>query len=320
MRDNVIKRVYGQRSGYWKPDGEGIEDFAATEWAAALNLLAGGEEQAFVRSATTLLAQGDSALAHKLAELGLLAYPSSSGLSALRRQALDRLRELYQQLNPFKFIVYSGWAGADLPPLAAGRPLRARRDHGCVRCSARRGLGGRGDGEGALGARDRGHSWWPAPDTVPGRAGRHHRRDGDAEHRRRAGRLRPLHVDHHGVPADQHRGGSDCWQTRGPVRPSAVPAWWNALLSRDLALVQRGRQHRAAGRLSRAPGCGRRIITAAVFAAVPTLFSATGRARIVGLFTATYGLASIVGPLLGGAITDTSAGEASLLSICPSAS
>jgi glyoxylase-like metal-dependent hydrolase (beta-lactamase superfamily II) len=118
MRDNVIKRVYHQRSGYWKPDGEGVEDVAPVEWAAALNLLAGGKEQAFVKSATTLLAQGDATLAHRLVDFGLLCYPSSRPLLDLRRQALDRLREVYQQLNPFKFIVYSQWAKAELQPVA----------------------------------------------------------------------------------------------------------------------------------------------------------------------------------------------------------
>src|SRR5205823_5529469 len=34
MRDNVIKRMYHQRTGYWKPDGEGMEQFAPGEWAA----------------------------------------------------------------------------------------------------------------------------------------------------------------------------------------------------------------------------------------------------------------------------------------------
>jgi EmrB/QacA subfamily drug resistance transporter len=51
-------------------------------------------------------------------------------------------------------------------------------------------------------------------------------------------------------------------------------------------------------------GLGGGTITAAVFATVPTLFSPAGRARVVGLFTGTYGLASIIGPLLGGVITD----------------
>ena len=118
MRDNVIKRVYHQRSGYWKPDGEGVEHLAPVELAAALNLLGGGKEQAFVKSATTLLAQGDAILAHKLVDFGLLCYPSSRPLIDLRRQALDRLREVNQQLDPFKFIVYSEWAAAELRPVA----------------------------------------------------------------------------------------------------------------------------------------------------------------------------------------------------------
>jgi EmrB/QacA subfamily drug resistance transporter len=53
-------------------------------------------------------------------------------------------------------------------------------------------------------------------------------------------------------------------------------------------------------------GVGGGTLTAAVFAAVPRLFSPAARARLIGLFTGTYGLASIIGPLLGGLITDLS--------------
>lgn len=117
MRDNFVKRVYHQRTGYWKPDGEGLEILAPGEWAAALNLLAGERESAFVRSARTLLEQGDHVLALKLAEHGLLSHPGSEALAALRRRALDGLRAKHQQLNPFKFIIYSEWAGAALVPV-----------------------------------------------------------------------------------------------------------------------------------------------------------------------------------------------------------
>jgi glyoxylase-like metal-dependent hydrolase (beta-lactamase superfamily II) len=117
MRDQFMKRVYYQRTGYWKPDGEGMEVFAPKEWAAALDLLGGGKEEAFVRSAQLLLDRSDEALALKLTDLGLLNYPTSQTLTNLRRQALDRLREKNQQLNPFKFIIYSEWAGAELPPV-----------------------------------------------------------------------------------------------------------------------------------------------------------------------------------------------------------
>lgn len=117
IRDHFIQRVVHQRSGYWKPDGEGIEVVAARPWAGALNLLAGGQEAAFVRSARALLVQGDEALALRLADLGLLNYPSSRALADLRRQSLDRLRVRHQALEPFKFIVYSEWAQADLVPI-----------------------------------------------------------------------------------------------------------------------------------------------------------------------------------------------------------
>ncbi len=117
MRDNFVKRVYHQSTGYWKPDGEGMEVLAPAEWAAALDLLGGHREAAFVRSVRTLLDRGDDALALRLAQLGLVRYPSSEGLAALRRRALDGLRARHQNLSPFKFIIYSEWAGVELPPL-----------------------------------------------------------------------------------------------------------------------------------------------------------------------------------------------------------
>ena len=86
-RDQLITRVYHQRTGYWKPDGEGMEVFAPEEWAAALDLLGGGKEEAFVHSAQALLDRRDAALALKLTDLGLLNYPTSqtSTISAVRR-------------------------------------------------------------------------------------------------------------------------------------------------------------------------------------------------------------------------------------------
>ena len=77
--------------------------------------LAGRQEDAFVRSGRSLLEGGDYVLALKITDLGLLNYPGSQPLSTLRRRALDGLRAKHQQLNPFKFIIYSEWAGSDLP-------------------------------------------------------------------------------------------------------------------------------------------------------------------------------------------------------------
>jgi len=64
-----------------------------------------------------LAERGDDALALKLAQVGLVRYPSSEALTALRRRALDNLRVRNQQMSPFKFIIYSEWAGAELSPV-----------------------------------------------------------------------------------------------------------------------------------------------------------------------------------------------------------
>jgi glyoxylase-like metal-dependent hydrolase (beta-lactamase superfamily II) len=117
MRDNFVKRVYHQSTGYWKPDGEGMEVLAPTEWAAALDLLGGQREDAFVRTVRGLAERGDDVLALKVADLGLVRYPSSEALTTLRRRALDNMRLRNQQMSPFKFIIYSEWAGAELSPI-----------------------------------------------------------------------------------------------------------------------------------------------------------------------------------------------------------
>jgi glyoxylase-like metal-dependent hydrolase (beta-lactamase superfamily II) len=116
MRDNFVKRVYQQSTGYWKPDGDGMEVLAPAEWAAALDLLGGHREEAFVRSARDLTERGDDVLALKLTQLGLVRYPASEALTAVRRRTLENMRLRHQQLNPFKFIIYSEWAGAELAP------------------------------------------------------------------------------------------------------------------------------------------------------------------------------------------------------------
>src|SRR5215475_5098044 len=117
MRDNFIKRVYHQSTGYWKPNGEGMEVLAPAEWAAALDLLGGHREDAFVRTVRGLAERGDDVMALKIADLGLVRYPSSNALTTLRRRALDTMRLRHQQTSPFKFIIYSEWAGAELAPV-----------------------------------------------------------------------------------------------------------------------------------------------------------------------------------------------------------
>jgi glyoxylase-like metal-dependent hydrolase (beta-lactamase superfamily II) len=117
MRENAIKRLYTQDTGYWKADGEGVEVFSRREDAAALDLVAGGNAEVLARVAVNLADRGDLAMSLKVADLGLATHPLDRALVVARARALEGLR-VKNQLSPFKFIVYSELAGADsrLPP------------------------------------------------------------------------------------------------------------------------------------------------------------------------------------------------------------
>jgi len=116
IRDHFTARLYHQRTGYWQPDGRGLVPLTSAMHAAALDLLAGGREEQFAATATTLIGQGDHALALEIIEPGLLHHPASTALAALRRTALYRLMEQYQQFDPFRFLIYAELAGAEIGP------------------------------------------------------------------------------------------------------------------------------------------------------------------------------------------------------------
>ena len=116
-RDNFIARLYHQRTGYWQPDGQGLDPRSQEERAAALDLLAGGKAEAFVTAGATLAGQGDLALALDILAPGLLRHPDSNELAELRQAVLVRLTEQRQLLDPFGFITYAQLSGAELSPV-----------------------------------------------------------------------------------------------------------------------------------------------------------------------------------------------------------
>ena len=103
MRENVIKRLYAQNTGYWKADREGMEVFSRREEAAAFELVAGGKAEAFSQAATSLADRGDFEMSLRMAELGLAAHSADPALLAARSRALQGLRAK-NQFSPFKFI------------------------------------------------------------------------------------------------------------------------------------------------------------------------------------------------------------------------
>jgi glyoxylase-like metal-dependent hydrolase (beta-lactamase superfamily II) len=119
IRDHFVQRLYHQHSGYWQPDGQGLEPVDTADRAAALDLLAGGRPEQFALTAQALLAQRDPAVALEIITAGLARHPDASELVQLRQQALYRLMERHQLQDPFRFLIYAELAGAEIGPVAA---------------------------------------------------------------------------------------------------------------------------------------------------------------------------------------------------------
>jgi glyoxylase-like metal-dependent hydrolase (beta-lactamase superfamily II) len=119
IREHFVQRLYYQHSGYWQPDGQGLEPIRPADRAAALDLLASGRPEKFAAAARHLLERRDAALALEIASAGLMRHPEHADLAALRTQALYRLMERHQLQDPFRFLIYAELAGVELGPVAA---------------------------------------------------------------------------------------------------------------------------------------------------------------------------------------------------------
>jgi glyoxylase-like metal-dependent hydrolase (beta-lactamase superfamily II) len=117
FRETFIARSYHEHTGYWQPSGEGLDSRNQREKAAALDLLAAGDADAFVKAAETLIRQGDISLALELLDPGLIAHPRSHELAELRHRVLKQLMEQRGLLDPFGFLTYAELADAQLAPV-----------------------------------------------------------------------------------------------------------------------------------------------------------------------------------------------------------
>lgn len=122
VRDHFLQRLHRQKAGYWQSDGDGMEPLTRADWAALLDQVGDGSDGPFVRVAENLLARGDGPLALKVVEMGLLRHPASEGLKRARTKALSMVIERYNPVDPFRFIIYSQWAGTPLRPIGAAPP------------------------------------------------------------------------------------------------------------------------------------------------------------------------------------------------------
>jgi glyoxylase-like metal-dependent hydrolase (beta-lactamase superfamily II) len=117
VRDNFIEQIYRSNAGRWAADGEGLNRFTKQEWGAALDLMAGGSAVRIAQAVDDLASRGDAPIAYEIVTAALAKHPDSVDLLGSRARVLMQLRERYQFINPFRFIVYSELGATPLAPV-----------------------------------------------------------------------------------------------------------------------------------------------------------------------------------------------------------
>lgn len=115
LREGAINRLYDQHVGVWGPDLQGVDYVGAAENANLLSVYLDLSAAELATSIERMVANGDYALALKVLQWSKLAYNRDLELARLNRTVLERLKEKYQFLSPFKFFLYSELQQTGLP-------------------------------------------------------------------------------------------------------------------------------------------------------------------------------------------------------------
>jgi glyoxylase-like metal-dependent hydrolase (beta-lactamase superfamily II) len=125
LRENVINRIYDQHVGYWQANLEGMDSITLADRGTMLFDYLGLDEAKLADAARRMVADGRHEQAAQLVQWARARGPVGPELDRVGRVAYAKLVERYQEFNPFKFIIYSGEAGLNLPRVQAPAPAQA---------------------------------------------------------------------------------------------------------------------------------------------------------------------------------------------------
>jgi glyoxylase-like metal-dependent hydrolase (beta-lactamase superfamily II) len=118
MRENVINRVYDQTVGYWQPDLQGLDALGRADRGSILVDYLGVSEKQLAAAAARMITDGKHELAAATLDWTRDRFPASTSLREAERLVYLKLKEKYQEFNPFKFILYSDKIGDATPQMA----------------------------------------------------------------------------------------------------------------------------------------------------------------------------------------------------------
>ncbi len=124
MRENVINRIYDQTAGYWQADLQGLDALGRRDRGSLLVDYLGLSEKQLAEAAARMIADGKHELAAAALDWTRDRFPGSKPIAEVERLAYLKLMEKYQDINPFKLILYSGRIGVRTPQIEPPRPPR----------------------------------------------------------------------------------------------------------------------------------------------------------------------------------------------------
>jgi glyoxylase-like metal-dependent hydrolase (beta-lactamase superfamily II) len=117
LREHVIDRLYDQNVGYWQADLQGVEHLTRADRAELLVDYLSLSERQLVKTLERLAADGKYELAALLLESCGNRFERSASVGNARRLVYLKLMEKHQNTDPFKFILYSGKIGEQIPQM-----------------------------------------------------------------------------------------------------------------------------------------------------------------------------------------------------------
>jgi glyoxylase-like metal-dependent hydrolase (beta-lactamase superfamily II) len=121
LREHVIDRLYDQNIGYWQPDLQGLDHLSRGDHAELLVDYLGVSEPQLLKAVEHLNADGKYELAAWLIESSRSRFEHSAPVAKARRLIYLKLIEKHQNLDPFKYIIYSGQIGEQTPQMDSGK-------------------------------------------------------------------------------------------------------------------------------------------------------------------------------------------------------
>jgi glyoxylase-like metal-dependent hydrolase (beta-lactamase superfamily II) len=120
LREHVIDRVYDQNVGYWHSDMYGLDHLGTADRAQLLVDYLGVSDKQVAKAVERMVADGKYELAASLLESSGDRFAGSEAIAHAKRLVYLKLMEKNQNTDPFKFIIYSGKIGEQMPPMIKG--------------------------------------------------------------------------------------------------------------------------------------------------------------------------------------------------------